>query len=235
MNKAHNLKVFILAAGRGSRLMPLTRKEPKPLLYFFNKPILYHLLDQINKAKLGPIMVNGHYLWEKIKKALVAYPQNKNITFSLEENKQMGTAGAYAAVSKWRRGSDLLTINGDIIQSFDLKKFIAAHYKEKAYATMLLTKNPLPNETPVWCNNGKVLAISKKPPKSILSTPHGFTGIQILSNNFIEKIPSNKPSEVIDFYKKFILKNKKIHAHISNDSWFDLGSPEKYWLAHMSF
>ena len=73
MNSTPNLKVFVLAAGQGSRLMPLTQKEPKPLLYFFNKPILYHLLDQLKQATFGPIMINGHYLWKKIKKAINNY------------------------------------------------------------------------------------------------------------------------------------------------------------------
>ena len=235
MSNTHNLKVFILAAGRGSRLMPLTRKQPKPLLHFFNKPILYHLIDQVQKEKLGPIMINGHYLGEKIKKALEYYPQNKNISFSLEKNTPMGTAGAYAFVSSWRNNSDLLTINGDIIQNFNLQKLVSAHYKENAFATMLLTQYPLPNETPIWCKNGHVISIGTKPKKYRHLTAHGFSGIQILSNSFIKKIPKNYPSSIISFYKHFILEKKYIHAHICNESWFDLGSPKKYWEAHMLF
>ena len=64
------MKAMILAAGKGSRLAPLTNKTPKPLLPVQGRPLIFHLLDQLEQAGVNEVIVNIHHLGEQIEHAL---------------------------------------------------------------------------------------------------------------------------------------------------------------------
>ena len=67
----NTIEAFILAAGYGSRLRPLTNQYPKPLVPFLGQPILFHILDQLLSFKIYNVTINAHYLWNKIDEAII--------------------------------------------------------------------------------------------------------------------------------------------------------------------
>ena len=64
------MKAMVLAAGKGSRLAPLTNKTPKPLLPVQGRPLIFRLLDQLEQAGVNEVIVNIHHLGEQIEHAL---------------------------------------------------------------------------------------------------------------------------------------------------------------------
>ena len=234
MNHQENkkLKAFVLAAGFGSRLKELTKTTPKPLLPFMNQPMLFHILDQIEKTKIEEVCINAHYKWELIKEAIEKYKGKLKIHLSVEKE-ILGTGGALAAVNKWREEADLLVINSDIVHAFDLSGIISKHYKEKKPVTLALTQKPHINEQKIWCYKNKVISLEKQTEQE--QTPHGFACIHMISKKVLDGLPTSKNYSIIPIYKKLLKQQEEISAYISKNFWVDIGSPEKYLQSHLDF
>lgn len=226
------LKAFILAAGYGTRLRPLTNQCPKALLPFMNQPILFHILDQIKQTGIKEVCINAHYRGEMIQEAVKHYKSDLNITVSLE-SEILGTGGALAAASCWRNSADLLVINADIIHSFNLSEIILRHYEESPYATLALTRTPHPKKTVIWCSNKKISSFEKK--TSDEQSAHSFACVHLISNRLLNQLPTKKNYCIIPIYKSLLLKKKYIQAYISSNFWLDVGTPEEYLQCHLDF
>ncbi len=231
--KPKNLKAFILAAGFGSRLGELTKETPKVLLPFMNQPMLFHILEQIEKTEIKEVCINLHYKWEAVKEALKQYKGTLKIYFSIERKKILGTGGGIAAVDRWRKGSDLLVINADIIHTFDLNEIISNHYQNKAYATLALTQKPHPKETKIWCDKNRVVSFAEQTEKQ--QTPHGFACIHILSKTLLAKLPKQKSYSIVPIYQEQLKQGHQINAYVSENYWIDMGTPEKYLSSLFDF
>lgn len=120
-------QAFILAAGEGTRMRPLTLSTPKPLIKVNGKTMLDRILDKLNKIKsINKIVINGFYLSEKIKNHLTSL-NDKRILFS-EENIKLETGGGLIqALPLFNQNEPILIINGDIVWQDNavLEKMIA--------------------------------------------------------------------------------------------------------------
>ena len=84
---------MVLAAGKGTRLAPLTDKTPKPLLPVDGKPLIFHLLTQLQQAGVNEVVINTHHLGEQIEQALGGLdPSGICVHFS-RENQLLETGG----------------------------------------------------------------------------------------------------------------------------------------------
>lgn len=224
------LKAYILAAGFGTRLRPLTDSCPKVLLPFFGVPLLYILLEQIAKLDVEEIFVNAHYLSEQIQKAIKRYPLSKKVHFCKEEH-LLGTAGPFHAIKDQLENCDLLVVNGDIVSDVNLQHLVNKHRSSNSLATMGLLKVKAEGKTSVWCDKERVLGFGTTSPVPH-ANEHSFTTAHVLSTDFIREIPEG-PSEVIPVYKKLIALGKKISHDVSSPLWFDIGSPQTFFDAHI--
>ncbi len=120
-------QVFIFAAGRGERMMPLTSGTPKPLIEVQKKPLLGHILDNLSKLpSLKKIIVNGYYLAEQIESYLQKI-HNQKIIFSFEPEKLETGGGLVYAKQHLNFNEPLLTINADTIWQ-DSQNFLDIEY-----------------------------------------------------------------------------------------------------------
>lgn len=227
-----NLKAFVLAAGFGTRLGPLTKETPKVLLPFMHQPMLFHILDQIAEAGIEEVCINAHYKWQQLKHAIAQYKGKLKTHLSVEKE-ILGTGGGLAAVDTWRDGADLLVINADIVHTFDLKQIIETHYNNNHTVTLALTKKPHPNETEIWCDKGKILSFGQ--PTCPKQTPHGFACIHLIASNLLQKLPKNKFYSIISVYQEALKKREDIHAYIADKYWVDMGTPQKYLSSLLDF
>ncbi len=72
------MKTMLLAAGKGTRLAPLTDTTPKPLLPVGGKPLIFHLLGQLQQAGVNEVVINTHHLGEQIEQALSVLDPSKS-------------------------------------------------------------------------------------------------------------------------------------------------------------
>jgi mannose-1-phosphate guanylyltransferase len=120
------MKALLLAAGFGSRLRDLTKETPKPLIKVGDEPILAFCLDQLWKAGVTEVVVNTHYLAEKIQNFVENFDTQMKIQLSYEE-KLLGTAGTLRKHSDFLSDDDFLVMHSDNYFADSLLNFVKDH------------------------------------------------------------------------------------------------------------
>ena len=230
---AKKLKAFVLAAGFGTRLRPLTNDKPKALLPFMNQPMLLHVLDQIETTPIKEVCINAHYKWEAFEEALKQYKGPLEVYLSVEKKQILGTGGGLANAKAWRQDSDLLVLNADIIHTFDLNEMIIQHYHSQSEVTLGLTNTPHPGEAKIWCDGQRICSMGEQTNPS--QVPHGFACIHLIADSLLRALPKGKSYSIIPIYQKLLAEGKDIKAYISNGHWIDMGTPEKYFGSLFDF
>ncbi|MDA9573599.1 sugar phosphate nucleotidyltransferase [Rickettsiales bacterium] len=212
-------QAFIFAAGEGKRMMPLTKKTPKPLLKINNKEIISYSLDKIYKfAKINKIIINAYYLHEKIAE-FINQQQNSQIKISLEKSKIETGGGLVYAKDNIDFTKPLLIINGDIIWQEE-SDYCEISYLFKAWQDIkkndnnckillgLKNKNDLFGYDLSKINSGdfdledkNLYFFDNKPTKYV------YTGLAIIDPQIINNTPNMECFSFSYFIKQNIMKN----------------------------
>lgn len=223
-------KAFILGAGLGTRLQPLTNTLPKPLIPLHNRPLVTHALDHCLAAGLTDFAINTHHLpeaWE------AAFPENRyqgaKLTFFYEPH-LLETGGGIKNIENWIGDESLLVYNGDILTDLSLSALIANHQTSENTAT-LAVRDSGPSlhlaldGTEITDIHGKI---------SGQKGTHQFMGIYCLDPEILTLIPANEKISVIPAFLDLI-HQKKLGSHSANSAtWLDLGTREAYLEAAFS-
>src|SRR6185295_3559350 len=121
------MKAFILAAGFGTRLWPLTEDRSKPAIPFHNRPLIAYSVEYLASHGIRDIIINLHHQPESITQALGDGSQlGVKIEYSLEKE-ILGTSGALDRVREQLSDDDFVVINGKIVTDINLNAAIEAH------------------------------------------------------------------------------------------------------------
>lgn len=135
-------KGMILAAGLGTRLLPVTEKTPKPLVPVANVANVLYGVSLLKDAGIREIVVNLHYLGSCIEKALGdGSAWGVKITYSHEE-KLLGTGGGLKKAEAFFEGEPLCLVNCDFVSDVKLAPFLDRHFDRESLATMLIYDKP---------------------------------------------------------------------------------------------
>jgi NDP-sugar pyrophosphorylase family protein len=229
------MKAMILTAGKGERLLPLTRKYPKPLFPVGDRPVLFYLFDLLKEYGIKDVVLNLHHQGEILKKRLQDGGEfGLRISYS-EEEELLGTGGGVKKASPFWDGEDVLVINGDNILELNLEKLLQVHRAHRPAATMVVKpRTPSQSYTPLYLDpEGFVKAIGGK----AADTPgFAFLGAQILSPEFLRFLPEHGPACLIeDGYRKALKARRRIATFTSTGYWREISTPEFYWEANADF
>ncbi len=223
---------FVLAAGLGKRLRPLTLDQPKALVPFLEVPMIYHSLSLLHSLGVKEVCINLHYLPHLLRRELASYCKGFfDISFSQEDHIQ-GTTGAYKYVEDWIGDRDVVALNCDVIVDIDLGKLVAKHQASSAMVTMAVLGHPHDNESKhVWVQKEDVVAIASSQCTQNASA-HGYTGVQVFSPEVLTFLPSGY-SEMVPSYQNIILERPgSIKASVLKSLfWFDIGTPDAYRIS----
>jgi len=250
------MKGFILAAGFGTRLWPLTEDRTKAAIPFLNRPLIEYSVEYLASHSIRDLIVNLHHQPESIRQALGdGSGLGVSIQYSLEEE-ILGTSGAWDKVRGSLVDDDFVVMNGKLVTNIDLTDVIAAHLKQDAIATLVLRENrALEHFSMVEVDERGLIAKfagfpeATQPavleaealtaPVELISTttvPLMFTGIQILSPRILEYVPHDCFSHsTIHVYPKAIEAGERVAAYISNDDWYEMSTVGRYLDAHIKF
>src|ERR1041385_45594 len=121
------MKAMILAAGVGSRLDPLTRNLPKPLVPIVNRPVMEHIIELLRKHGCGEIVVNVHYLGDQIENY---FGDGSRLGVKIHwsrEDQLWGDAGSVKRMEDILNDDTFIVVGGDDLADFDLTKLIRFH------------------------------------------------------------------------------------------------------------
>ena len=190
---------MILGAGVGSRLDPLTRSLPKPLVPIVGKPVMGHLLDLLARHGIKDVMVNVSYLGHKIQEQIgdgSAY--GVRVSYSVEQE-LCGDAGGVKRVEAFFRNLDapdepFLVLGGDDLTDTDLSRLIAFHKDKGATATLAVTPVDDPSEYGIVVlddeNGGRVTRFQEKPKPGEAFSNMANTGIYCFHPKVFDYIPA---------------------------------------------
>ena len=219
------MKAFLLAAGKGERLLPYTQFLPKPLFPILGVPILEIQLKKLLKLGIRNIGINIFHLKEKILDFLRSFFQKIPVNLSIFEEKELlGTGGGIFNAKDFFTNSTLI-INSDILFDFPLEILIEYHQKNKSLITLVCTSNSNSKNVKVDFQNNKVLSFRSKDSNVF------YTGIQIVEPEIFEFL--SPKFDLIDTYIEGLSQGLKVSAIVVNDySFIDIGTFSNYFIAH---
>ncbi len=219
--------IFILAAGHGERLRPITDYIPKPLLPILGKPILESILEKVSTLRVERIGINLHHKKKAIEDWINQSVFSKNIEL-FPEDPILGTGGALKNAESFLCNNTFLVHNSDIISDIDLKKLFEFHLSSKNLLTLAVHDYPEFNKL-IIDEEGFLKGL--KAAKSVISASvknAAFTGIAVYSPEFLKFLPSGV-SSVVDAWLRAVKSGYRVGTFdVSGWYWNDIGKPIAY-------
>ncbi len=229
-------KAFVLGAGLGERLRPLTAQLPKPLIPFYHRPLICAAFDHAIAAGARELVVNTHHLPHTYSEA---FPHGTHdgvpLHFRHESPDRLETAGGIANVRDLLDGADpFLVYNGDILTDLPLAPLIAHHHATGNLVTLALRSSGPALHIALDPARGRLLDI-----RNMLGTGHHgshlFTGIYMVSPRFFDWLTPGKKESVIPIFLRLIETGEKIGGLVLDQGhWWDLGNRASYLDAHLA-
>jgi mannose-1-phosphate guanylyltransferase len=229
MRKSSIRTSFILGAGLGTRLRPLTDSCPKPLLPVGGRPIITYAMDHLISAGIERFIINTHYVAEAYHKTFPDQ-QWRGIPIILRyEPVLLDTGGGIKNIEDLLDGDDtILVYNGDTFTDLPLAHLIDAHYAKQKEVTLALRRSGSPlnvnlNAEGEICDLRHVLGDG-----GVISCL--FTGIYIVEKPFLRRLRAGRKESVISVLIAMIREQPGSVAGIIIDEgrWYDIGSVAEY-------
>ena len=235
------MKAVILAAGYGTRLYPLTKNKPKPLVEIADKPILAYILDKIKKVSVIDqiFIVSNHKFYQHYLDWKKGLNYKKNISIindgtSSNQDRLGAIADLNFVIEQKNITDDLLVMAGDNLFDFELTDFVSFQQEVKADC---ITTHELDDRKRLKTTgvieidqNNKVISFEEKPeePKSNLAVPPFYIYQQetlpLIKDYLQQDNNPDAPGNLIPW----LLKKKDIYAFKFSGLRYDIGTMEKY-------
>lgn len=225
------MKAMILAGGLSTRLYPLTRQVPKPLVPIAGEPSAVHIMRYLKQFGIEDIAINVHYLAEMVEQRLGTGASEGVRLHYLRERELMGSAGAVKQMERFFDDT-FVVIGCDDLTDARLDVLIDFHQRRQATATIALVerKDVEHYGVVVIDEYGKIDAFQEKPARGTEHSNLANTGIYVFDPAVFRHIPANT---FVDFGKDVfpaLLRSGEgfygLHMHTAY--WRDIGTPEEY-------
>jgi len=234
------MKAIILAAGKGERMLPLTRDTPKPMLPINGKPVLEYLVRLCKKHGVRDLAINTSYFPANIIESFQnGLELGVNIRYSFEKT-LLGTAGALNSFRNFFT-EPFFVIYGDNITDLDLTKMTETHRKNNAQATLYLYREPMVDEETgpgcvVISDTGKIEQIVEKPDeierKRLTQIPANRrlfnAGVYFLQPEVLDLIPRKGHSDFAADILPRIVRQGRAYAFQQDCYFKEIGQIQRY-------
>ncbi len=226
------MNAMILAAGFGTRLLPHTKRIPKPLLPVVDKTLLEIAIETVLKADPAIIVINTHHLGGMVREFVRSLDVGVEIIVT-REREILGTAGGIKNAQSWLEGDHFVVMNSDIIACVDWEELTLAHKQSKAISTLALRKSPDPEKYSHLSidDTKKVVKFHKTCGPSYKGTEEAlmFTGISVLSPEIFGLIPDGVEHDISSkIYTPMTEKGEGLYGVRTDWQWIDVGTCKLY-------
>jgi NDP-sugar pyrophosphorylase family protein len=225
------MKAMALAAGKGTRLFPLTGEIPKPLAPVVDTPIISHIFGLLAAHGIDEVHVNIHYLADALLEAYGEESQRNGMKVHLNrEEELLGTAGGVKRLAD-RFENTFVIVSGDALTDIDIQTLVAFHREKGALATIALRRVYDTSEFGVVeiDEDSNIMGFQEKPnPEQAISTLAN-TGIYVLEPRALEYIPEDTFFDFArDVFPKFLKNGERFVGYQGDFYWSDIGTLEAY-------
>ncbi|MDJ0579903.1 NDP-sugar synthase [Crocosphaera sp.] len=241
------MKAMILAAGKGTRVRPITHTIPKPLIPILQKPVMEFLLELLRQHGFDEIMVNVSHLAEEIESYFrdgqrfgvqIGYSFEGKIVDGDLVGEALGSAGGLKRIQDFNPFFDdtFIVLCGDALIDLDLTAAVKYHREKGAIAT-IVTKS-VPKEVVssygvvVTDEEGRIQTFQEKPSVEEALSTNINTGIYIFEPEIINYIPPNQKYDIGgELFPMLVEKGAPFYAVSMDFEWVDIGKVPDYWHA----
>jgi mannose-1-phosphate guanylyltransferase len=241
------MKAMILAAGKGTRVSPITYTIPKPMIPILQKPVMEFLLELLRKHGFDQIMVNVSHLAEEIESYFrdgqrfgvqIAYSFEGQIEDGRLVGAAIGSAGGLRRIQDFNPFFDdtFVVLCGDALIDLDLTAALQYHREKGAIATIVTKSVPRESVSSygvvVTDEDGRIQAFQEKPSVDEALSTQINTGIYIFEPEIIDFIPPNQEYDLGgDLFPRLVEKGAAFFAVNMDFEWVDIGKVPDYWQA----
>lgn len=218
-------QAMILAAGKGTRLRPLTLETPKPLVEVGGQPLIVWHIKALQAAGITDITINASWLAAKLIDTLGDGSEyGVKLHWSLEEDEPLETAGGIFQALQTGKLQDapFILVNSDVWTTYDFAHLQNYELGADQRAHLLLIDNPEHNNGGDFAlNNGLA---SEQPVGD--ADKYTFAGISVMSPRLVDGLVTGQPAALAPLLKQAMIKFQ-ITAEVISDNWIDVGTPER--------
>lgn len=237
------MEAFLLAAGLGTRLKPITDSIPKALVKVNGVPLLEHTIKNLSRYGARHIIINVHHLGNQIIEFL---QRNNNFGLEIEISDEMDllldTGGGLKKASPLFREDSFLIHNVDILSGIDLTAFMNFHSTIGCIATLAVQKREssryfLFDEEKWLCGWENVKSGEKRITRGSKGEliRFAFSGIHAGTRNLFPLMPAKDVFSIVDFYLTIAESNQITYFDHTDTSFIDLGKIDSLTLAENLF
>jgi mannose-1-phosphate guanylyltransferase len=221
-------QAFVLAAGLGTRLRPLTEELPKPLIPIFQKPLLTFALDHLIAVGVNRFVINTHRHPQLFEDFFAAHEYAGFPVTLVHEPDRLETGGGIKNAESHFSREPFLTYSGDILTDVELQPLIDEHFRRGNDVTLALRQTGL--AAAVALRDQRVVDISNR---YGVAGNLDFANIAVWNSAIFEQIPRRKKISFIPIIGDWIGQGAKIGGVVMNDGkWFNIGSRAEYLEVH---
>ncbi|MEB3304490.1 MAG: NDP-sugar synthase [Cyanobacteriota bacterium] len=241
------MKAMILAAGKGTRVRPITHTTPKPMIPILQKPVMEFLLELLKEHGFDQIMVNVSHLAEEIENYFrdgqrfgvhIAYSFEGRIEDGELIGEAMGSAGGIKRIQDFQPFFDdtFIVLCGDALIDLDLTEAVKRHKAKGAMASLITKRVPRDQVSSygvvVTDDDGRVLSFQEKPAVDEAASDMINTGIYIFEPQILDFIPSGEAFDIgSDLFPRLVGAGAAFYALPMEFEWVDIGKVPDYWQA----
>ena len=201
------MKAIILSSGKGTRMMPLTKDTPKPMLEVNGEPLIAHKIKLLEDASINEIFINVAYK----KDVIINYVKslNKNIHLIDEGDEPLGTAAGIRNIVSQLKDESFIVINSDVWTDYPLDQLKELDLNDNlAHIVLIETPDYLAGDFDI---NGEAITTGKK---------YVFSGIGKYHTELFKKYNDKDLGDILR-------AEKKTGFNIYDGQWMDIGTPER--------
>jgi mannose-1-phosphate guanylyltransferase len=241
------MKAMILAAGKGTRVRPITHTIPKPMIPILQKPVMEFLLELLREHGFTEVMVNVSHLAEEIENYFrdgqrfgveIAYSFEGRIEDGELIGDALGSAGGLKKIQNFQRFFDdtFVVLCGDALIDLDLSEAVRRHREKGALASLITKRVPMEQVSSygvvVTDSDGRVRSFQEKPEVADAASDMINTGIYIFEPEVLDYVPSSVPFDIgSDLFPKLVESGAPFYALPMEFEWVDIGKVPDYWQA----
>ncbi|MEN9388751.1 MAG: hypothetical protein RLZZ255_1727 [Cyanobacteriota bacterium] len=241
------MKAMILAAGKGTRVRPITHIVPKPMIPILQKPVMEFLLELLREHGFTEIMVNVSHLAEEIENYFrdgqrfgveIAYSFEGRIEDGQLIGDALGSAGGLKKIQTFQRFFDdtFVVLCGDALIDLDLSEAVRRHKAKGAMASLITKRVPRDQVSSygvvVTDADGRVRSFQEKPAVDEAASDMINTGIYIFEPEVLDYVPNGVPFDIgSDLFPRLVADDAAFYALPMEFEWVDIGKVPDYWQA----
>jgi mannose-1-phosphate guanylyltransferase len=241
------MKAMILAAGKGTRVQPITHTIPKPMIPILQKPVMEFLLELLRQHGFTEVMVNVSHLAEEIENYFrdgqrfgveIAYSFEGRIEDGELIGDALGSAGGLKKIQNFQKFFDdtFVVLCGDALIDLNLSEAVRKHRQSGALATIITKRVPKEKVSSygvvVTDDDGRVKAFQEKPGVEEALSDEINTGIYLFEPQIFDHIPDGVSYDIgSQLFPKLVEKGLPFYALPMDFEWVDIGKVPDYWHA----